>query len=120
MRAPRLDELPFFNPDIEADPPSSVHQFRDQVRSVEGVIIACPEYGHSLPGALKNAIDWLIPSGELYQKRAWLTCAVAHPERGRRGLAALEQTLRAVDVELVFSAPIVASDLTEFFASWSK
>jgi len=51
----------------------------------DAVLIASPEYGFSLPGALKNAIDWVIGSGELEGKVVAITAAVPGPERGRRG-----------------------------------
>jgi chromate reductase len=70
------------------------------------VLIASPEYGHSLPGALKNAIDWVIGSGELERKVVAITAAVPGPERGRLGLQALRQTLGAVSARIVGGEPI--------------
>jgi NAD(P)H-dependent FMN reductase len=46
---------------------------------------------HSLPGVLKNAIDWTIGSGELEKKLVAITAAVPHTDRGRLGLAALRK-----------------------------
>ncbi len=54
----RLNDLPLFNEDIEDDPPVSVLDFKDSIKKAEGVIIVTPEYNHSIPGVLKNAIDW--------------------------------------------------------------
>ena len=112
IRTPLLSELPFFNPDLDdSDPPREVIAFRDQVRAADLIVIASPEYGHSLPGVLKNAIDWLIPTGELYAKPVMVTCAVNHPERGRLGLGALAQCLHAVDVDLIHCEPTVNEDV---------
>jgi NAD(P)H-dependent FMN reductase len=72
----------------------------------DAVLIACPEYGFSLPGALKNAIDWVIASGELEGKVVAITAAVPGPERGRRGLQALRDTLSAVRASIVGGEPI--------------
>jgi NAD(P)H-dependent FMN reductase len=72
----------------------------------DAVLVACPEYGFSLPGALKNGIDWVIGSGELEQKVVAITAAVPTPERGRRGLQALRDTLSAVRATLVGGKPI--------------
>jgi NAD(P)H-dependent FMN reductase len=72
----------------------------------DAVLIACPEYGFSLPGALKNAIDWVIASGELEGKVVAITAAVPGPERGRRGLQALRDTLSAVRASVVGGKPI--------------
>jgi chromate reductase, NAD(P)H dehydrogenase (quinone) len=51
--------LPFFNEDIENNPPESVVTFKKKVADAEGVIIVTPEYNWSIPGVLKNALDWL-------------------------------------------------------------
>lgn len=100
--------LPLFNPDLEKDgTPHVVQAFRTAMSAADALLIASPEYGHSLPGALKNAIDWLIPSGELVGTPVAITCAVAHPERGLRGLEALKITLLAADALVVFCQPIV-------------
>ena len=57
-----------FNPEIEAPP--AVERLRTLVRLSDGVLFATPEYAHGLPGVLKNALDWLVGSGELYAS-AW-------------------------------------------------
>jgi chromate reductase, NAD(P)H dehydrogenase (quinone) len=67
----------------------------------DAVLIAPPEYGFSLPCVLKNGIDWLIGSGELEQKVVTIAAAVAGPERGRRGLEALRDTLSAERATIV-------------------
>ena len=97
-----LRELPHFNPDIEATGvPESVTRWRLALSGSDAVLIACPEYGFSLPGVLKNGVDWVIGSGELEQKVVAITAAVAGPERGRRGLEALRDTLSAVRATIV-------------------
>jgi chromate reductase, NAD(P)H dehydrogenase (quinone) len=103
-----LRALPHFDPDLDtAVPPPPVDAWRAALRRSDAVMIACPEYGHSLPGSLKNAIDWVIGSGELYRKVVAITAAVPSPERGRLGLNALRQTLQAVDATIVGGTPIV-------------
>ena len=69
---------------------------RSSTLESDALLIASPEYGHSLPGSLKNAIDWVIGTGELERKVVAITAAVPGPERGRLGLQALRQTLGAV------------------------
>lgn len=103
-----IRELPLFNPDTADDQtPESVSAWRGALSACDAVLIASPEYGHSLPGALKNAIDWTIGSGEFYGKPVAITAAVSAPERGRGGLDALRITLHAVDVRLVGGTAIV-------------
>lgn len=102
-----LSRLPHFNPDLERDGAlPEVEHLRAEIRRSDALLIASPEYGHSLPGALKNAIDWLIGTGELERKVVAITAASAAPNRGERGLAALRQTLEAVSARIVGGAPI--------------
>src|SRR5688500_5378323 len=73
-----LRQLPHFDRDIEASGvPESVMQWRSALAASDAVLIASPEYGFSLPGVLKNGIDWVISSGELEQKVVAITAAVA-------------------------------------------
>lgn len=102
-----LEDLPHFNPDLEASGvPESVARWRRALSESDAVLIASPEYGFSLPGALKNAIDWVIGSGELERKVVAITAATPSPERGRRGLQALRETLSAVRATIVGGQPI--------------
>lgn len=102
-----IRDLPHFNPDIaESAMPDSVLRWRQVLADSDAVLIACPEYGFSLPGVLKNAIDWVIGTGELEGKVVAITAAVSGPERGRRGLQALRDTLSAVRASIVGGEPI--------------
>jgi chromate reductase len=53
-----LAGLPAFDEDLEGTPPPSVHAFRGAVAGADALLIATPEYNASVPGALKNALDW--------------------------------------------------------------
>jgi NAD(P)H-dependent FMN reductase len=70
-----LGELPPFNPDddVEDEPkPEPVETFRQLVGASDAIVIAAPEYAHGLPGALKNALDWLVASETFPGKRVVL------------------------------------------------
>jgi NAD(P)H-dependent FMN reductase len=56
-----LGELPFYNEDIDnaADVPASVTTIRQAVADADAILVVTPEYNGSIPGVLKNAIDWL-------------------------------------------------------------
>ena len=56
---PNLGALPFYDQDIELEAPAEVQAFKQTVMDADGVIFVTPEYNHSVPGVLKNAIDWL-------------------------------------------------------------
>ncbi len=102
-----LRDLPLFNPDLEvAGPVESVTRWRRALSGSRALLIASPEYAHSLPGPLKNGIDWVIGTGELEQKIVAITAAVPSHERGRRGLQALRDTLSAVRATIVGGEPI--------------
>jgi chromate reductase len=62
----RLSEIPPFSEDAEAAPtPDAVRELREAIRNADAVLIATPEYNHSLPGQLKNALDWVSrPAGQ--------------------------------------------------------
>jgi NAD(P)H-dependent FMN reductase len=109
-----IRDLPLFNPDLESAPSPAVIAWRQALSEADAVLIATPEYGHSLPGSLKNAIDWAIGSGEFYHKVIAITASVKDEARGRQGLAALSQTLRAVDAQIAWEAPILQSAAMEY------
>jgi chromate reductase len=53
-----LLEIPPFNQDNEAKPPQIVKEFKAKIKLADALLIATPEYNFSIPGVLKNAIDW--------------------------------------------------------------
>jgi chromate reductase len=62
----RLGEIPPYDEDVELDGvPETVQELREAIRSADAVLIATPEYNHSIPGQLKNALDWASrPAGQ--------------------------------------------------------
>jgi chromate reductase len=56
---PRLDALPFYSEDLTGDnKPDVVTDLLQQVAAADGIVLCTPEYNHSIPAVLKNAIDW--------------------------------------------------------------
>jgi chromate reductase len=53
-----LEGIPPFNQDLENQPPQKVKEFKAKIRNADALLIASPEYNYSIPGVLKNAIDW--------------------------------------------------------------
>jgi chromate reductase len=53
-----LESIPPFNQDLEKQPPEKVRDFKSRIRAADAILIATPEYNYSVPGVLKNAIDW--------------------------------------------------------------
>ncbi len=53
-----LGGVPPFNQDLENQPPDAVREFKARIRAADALLIVTPEYNYSIPGVLKNAIDW--------------------------------------------------------------
>jgi chromate reductase len=53
-----LEGIPPFNQDLESSPPQIVKEFKAKIRKADALLIASPEYNYSVPGVLKNAVDW--------------------------------------------------------------
>lgn len=53
-----LEGIPLFNQDLETRMPERVKEFKAKIKAADAVLIATPEYNYSIPGVLKNAIDW--------------------------------------------------------------
>jgi chromate reductase len=99
-----LGDLPHFNPDLDKEPPhAAVAEFRFQLRKSAGIIISTPEYAHGVPGVLKNALDWLVASGELYEKPVALFSA---SPRANYAQASLIETLNVMTARVVLEACI--------------
>ena len=63
-----LDGIPPFNQDDEANPPAKVADLKQQIRNADAILLVTPEYNYSVPGVLKNAIDW---ASRPYGDSAW-------------------------------------------------
>lgn len=53
-----LENIPMYNEDIELNPPDIIIEYRNKIKNSDGLIFVTPEYNHSIPGVLKNALDW--------------------------------------------------------------
>jgi chromate reductase len=92
-----LAELPFFSPELDNENSStSVTALRKLIAEADGVIISTPEYAFGVPGVLKNALDWLVSSGELNEKPVFSISASPLNSGGEKALASLLLTLIAL------------------------
>ena len=99
-----LDAIPAFNPDLDVEPgPEAVERFRAQLREASAVLFSTPEYAHGVPGALKNALDWVVGSGELSGKAVALINASV---RGEYAQTSLREVLKTMDARLVSEAEV--------------
>jgi chromate reductase len=63
-----LDNLPAFNQDEDGNPPAVVSELKRRIRGTDAILFVTPEYNYSIPGVLKNAIDW---ASRPYGDSAW-------------------------------------------------
>src|SRR3954463_2325988 len=91
-----IGDLPHFNPEIEHNALTAVDNWRKHVQEADGVIICTPEYAFGVPGVLKNALDWLVGSGELNGKPVAAISASPLATGGDKALSSLENTLTAL------------------------
>lgn len=89
-----IGNLPVFSPDLEdPGPPESVRQFQQAISECDGLILSSPEYVRSIPGGLKNAIDWLVSGEQVIGK----PIALAHAShRGDDMLLVLRTVLSTI------------------------
>jgi chromate reductase len=88
-------DLPSYSPDFDADYPTVARTFKDAIKSADAILFVSPEYNRSIPGALKNAIDW---ASRPYGQNAFTRkpAAVIGASPGSIGTAVGQQSLRAV------------------------
>jgi len=88
-----LDGIPIFNQDAEKPAPEPVAQFKARIRQADAILICTPEYNYSIPGVLKNAIDW---ASRPYGDSAWegKPVAIMGASPGMLGTARAQYHLR--------------------------
>ena len=94
-----LDGIPGFNQDEEQNPPAKVTELKNKIRAADAILIVTPEYNYSIPGVLKNAIDW---ASRPYGDSAWngKPAAIMGASVGTIGTARAQYHLRQIMVFL--------------------
>jgi chromate reductase, NAD(P)H dehydrogenase (quinone) len=94
-----LHGIPPFSEDDERNPPERVIEFKKKIRDADAILIATPEYNHSIPGVLKNAMDW---ASRPYGDSAWngKPVAIMGASAGAIGTARAQYHLRQTFVFL--------------------
>ena len=90
-----IRDLPLYSPDYDADYPPEATALKDAIGQAQAVLFVTPEYNRSIPGALKNAIDW---ASRPWGQNAFdhIPAAVIGASIGQIGTAMAQQSLRAV------------------------
>ncbi len=106
-----IGELPHYNADIDGDrKPAAVATLRERIEAADALLIFTPEYNYSIPGTLKNAIDWASRpayQSPLAHKPAGIITASTSAIGGARAQAHLKQVL-ASTLSPVYPAPELA------------
>jgi chromate reductase len=91
----RIDDLPMYNQDNEAQLPPEVVRFKNEIAQADGVLIVTPEHDRSIPAVLKNAIDW---GARPWGKSSWpgKPAFITGTSPGAIGSALAQQHLRSV------------------------
>jgi chromate reductase len=91
----RIDDLPLYNQDLEADLPAEVSRFKKHVEASDALLFVTPEHSRSIPAVLKSAIDW---GARPWGKTSWPNkpAAVIGTSGGAISSAIAQQHLRAV------------------------
>jgi chromate reductase len=97
-----LAELPPFSPDLDKYGialPTVVEEFHAETGAADGLLIACPEYAHGIPGTFKNALDWLVGSTAFPGKPVALVNVAPHATHAQAQLREVLTTMSALIVE---------------------
>ena len=119
-----LEAVPLFNEDLESGiAPPAVKHLRDEVERADGLLISTPEYNHSMPGVLKNALDWLsrpTPSRVLAGKPVAIMGATVGTWGTRLAQAALRQVLFSTESLVMPRSGLFLRGATGLFDSSGK
>ena len=97
-----VGNLPHFNDPEET--PAVVNDFKSKVKNADAILICTPEYAFGIPGSLKNALDWIVSTGEFMDKPTGVVTAASHAEKGH---AALLLTLTAIAARIIPDATLM-------------
>jgi chromate reductase, NAD(P)H dehydrogenase (quinone) len=118
--------LPLFNADLDLETNEqleSVRRLRGEIADADGLLIATPEYNHSLPGVLKNAIDWLSRPGPrevLAAKPVAIIGASSGPWGTRLAQSALRQVLYSTEASVLPRPMLFVRECATLFDSTGR
>jgi chromate reductase, NAD(P)H dehydrogenase (quinone) len=118
-----LDGIPPFNQDLEMSVPVKVQEFKSRIKAADAVLIVTPEYNYSVPGVLKNAIDWASrPPGDnsFDNKPAAIMSASTGILGGARAQYHLRQTLVFLNVHPINKPEVFVTLAAQKFDSQGK
>ncbi len=90
-----IGELPHFNPELEHQLPNSVLELRELIEQADGVLFCTPEYVFSLPGSLKNMIEWTVSTMLFSSKPVAMIVAAASGKKAFESLSLILTTIES-------------------------
>lgn len=93
----RIAELPHFNPELESELPEAISDLRNLIEKADGVLFCTPEYVYSLPGSLKNLIEWNVSTVLFSNKPVAIIVAAAS---GKKAFESLDLILTTIEASL--------------------
>jgi chromate reductase len=108
-----LDGIPPYNADLENTPPPRVVDFKEKIRQADALLIATPEYNYSIPGVLKNALDWAsrpVAGNPLEGKPVAVMSASTGRFGGARAQYHLPQTFVFLNMHPINKPEVMLSD----------
>lgn len=95
----KIDDIPLYNQDLDEHLPEAVIRFKKEIAAADGILFVTPEYNRSIPGVLKNIIDWgTRPAGQNVWAKKPITAIGTSP--GAIGTAVAQSHLRSIMVGL--------------------
>jgi chromate reductase len=114
--APSFEDFPLYNADIQKEEgfPDPVIAFADAIRSADGIVVVSPEYNFSIPGGLKNALDWVsrVDDQPFANKPVAIQSASPSPLGGGRVQYHLRQLMVFLDALVLNKPEVFVSNVT--------
>lgn len=113
--------IPLYNGDLDAaGPVPAVHQLKEQIAAADGLLLVSPEYNHSVPGVLKNAIDWISrPASDIGRVFVGRPVGVIGATTGPGGTTLAQEAwlpvLRALGTAPFFAAKLMVAHAAKVF-----
>jgi len=111
-----LKDIPIFNQDNERNLPDAVKIFKEKIKNADAILIATPEYNYSVPGVLKNAIDWAsrpYPDNSFLDKPVAIMSAASGLLGGSRAQYHLRQMFVFLDMHPLNKPEVIVSNANE-------
>jgi chromate reductase len=110
-----LEGIPLFNQDLEKQMPERVNEFKSKISAADAILIATPEYNYSIPGVLKNALDWAsrpYPDNSFSGKPVAIMSASGGMLGGSRAQYHLRQVFVSLDMRPINRPEMIIPNVT--------